>query len=229
MTPDGGFAAFSSTRPVTGFENREHVELFRYDATADTLDCASCSSTNASPTTETTLSPNGLNLTDDGRLFFTTSEPLAIRDTNEQKDAYEWSDGELQLVSTGISPFDSILLGVSADGVNAFFFTRDTLVPQDRNGTLTKIYNARAGGGFLFIPPPVACKASDECHGAGSETPSPPSINTITGTGGNTASPRRCRKGFVRKRGKCVRRKPNRKRAQKRRGKRVTHTGSARR
>ena len=41
------------------------------------------------------------------------------------------------------------------------------LVPQDQNGTLTKIYDARANGGFLFIPDPVPCQASDECHGPG--------------------------------------------------------------
>ena len=40
------------------------------------------------------------------------------------------SGGCLGLISTGTSPFDSSLLGVSADGTDAYFFTRDTLVPQ---------------------------------------------------------------------------------------------------
>ena len=53
-----------------------------------------------------------------------------------------------ELISTGTSPFDSSLLGVSADGTDAYFFTRDTLVPSDENGSRVKIYDARAGGGF---------------------------------------------------------------------------------
>ena len=71
------------------------------------------------------------------------------------------------LISTGTSPFDSSLLGASADGTDAFFFTRDRLVPQDANGTLVKLYDARADGGFCPRPTAGRCKASDECHGAG--------------------------------------------------------------
>ena len=44
-----------------------------------------------------------------------------------------------------------------------------------------KIYDARENGGFLFDPPTQPCKASDECHGAGTEAPGPPNINTFTG------------------------------------------------
>ena len=59
------------------------------------------------------------------------------------------------------------------------------LVPQDQNGTLAKVYDAREEGGFPFLPDPVPCKASDECHGAGSAAPGPLPIGTITGNGGN--------------------------------------------
>ena len=62
-------------------------------------------------------------------------------------------------------------------------------MPQDKNGTLAKIYDAREEGGFPFLPDPVPCKASDECHGAGSAAPGPLPIGTITGNGGN-AEPR---------------------------------------
>ena len=48
--------------------------------------------TGAAPTGDTT-SPRGLNVADDGTVFFTSVEALVLRDTNKQKDAYEWEDG----------------------------------------------------------------------------------------------------------------------------------------
>jgi hypothetical protein len=204
-TSDGRFAAFSSTLPLPGFTNRGHSEIYRYDASANELDCASCPPTNGAPGTDTVLSSNGLNLVNDGEVFFTTSEPLVLRDSNDRRDAYEWKIGDVQLISTGTSAFDSTLLGASADGTDVYFFTRDTLVPEDQNGTLTKIYDARAEGGFPYVPPPVPCRASDECHGAGSQAPDPATINTISGSSGNQiAAAPPCRHGQVRKHGKCV-------------------------
>ena len=38
------------------------------------------------------------------------------------------------LISAGTSPFDSRLLSASANGTDVYFFTRDTLAPQDENG-----------------------------------------------------------------------------------------------
>ena len=106
-----------------------------------------------------------------------------LRDTNGKTDAYEWSSGKTQLISSGLGPADSALLSVSADGKDAYFFTRDVLSRQDGNGSVVKIYDAREGGGFLFEDSPKPCAASDECHGAGTEQPPPPNINTATGEG----------------------------------------------
>ena len=195
---------FTSAKALTGFESRGHSEVFRYDAASSHLDCVSCSGTESGPRSDATLAPNGLSLADDGRVFFNSAEPLVLRDTNGRKDAYEWAKGAVQLVSPGSSPFDSSLLGVSSDGTDAYFFTRDTLVPQDSNGTLVKIYDARADDGYPFTPQPPPCRASDECHGAGSQAPPPPSINTISGTRGNSGSSTRCRRRTVKKHRKCV-------------------------
>jgi hypothetical protein len=54
---------------------------------------------------------------------------------------------------------------------------------------LVKIYDARVGGGFFDLPAPPPCAASDECHGAGSQSSGPPSIATTTGLPGNVAAP----------------------------------------
>ena len=134
-----------------------------------------------------------------------------LRDTNEVKDAYEWNEGVVQLISTGAEPRGlRDLLSVSADGEDAFFFTREVLVNEDENGSTVKIYDAREDGGFLFDPPPHPCAASDECHGAGTAAPGPPNINTFTGAGAAeapTGNAKACKKGFVKRKGKCVKKK----------------------
>ena len=34
-------------------------------------------------------------MTSDGRVFFNSNEPLVLRDTNGNQDAYEWKDGKV--------------------------------------------------------------------------------------------------------------------------------------
>jgi hypothetical protein len=110
------------------------------------------------------------------------------------------------LVSAGSSPFDSSLLGASSDSRDVYFFTRDSLAAQDHNGPAMKIYDARAGGGFFEVPEPPLCAASDECHGAGSQAPGPPEIRTTASSPGSVVATK-CKKGFVKKHGKCVERR----------------------
>ena len=96
------------------------------------------------------------------------------------------------------------------------------LAPQDKNGTLMKIYDARELGGFLYISPPQPCQASDECHGRGSDASPPPNIRTVTGTRKppptRVVAHKKCKKGTVRKNGRCVRKRA------KKRSKRKRHT-----
>jgi hypothetical protein len=210
VSRNGAFAVFHSELPLTGYDNNGHSEIYRYAAAGDELDCASCAPTGVRATGDATLARHGSSLTVDGRVFFTSLEPLAPRDLNGKLDAYEWEKGKVDLVSTGSSQFDSGLLSVSDDGVDAYIFTHEVLAPQDKNGTLMKVYDAREKGGFLYVSRPQPCQASDECHGRGSDVPPPPSIRTVTGTG--TPPPprteaKRCKKGAVRKSGRCVRKK----------------------
>jgi hypothetical protein len=207
VTPDGAFAAFASDLSLTGYDNGGFSEVFRYDPEGETLICASCNPTNARALGGSTLPEHGLGLDTQGRVFFDSADAIAPRDLDSKTDAYEYETGTIQLISTGVSPFDSRMLGVSSDGTDAYFFTRDTLVPQDQNGDLVKVYDARAGGGFEFRPPPVPCRASDECHGAGSQVPGPPEIKTIRGSKGNVepvAKKRMCERPRIRRNGRCV-------------------------
>jgi len=165
VTPEGKYAAFASDIPLTGYPNFGKSHVFRYDADVDELVCASCSPALAVTKVDTSLPPYGLALTDDGRVFYTTLEALVLRDTNERLDAYEWSDGVVELISPGIAPYDASLATVSADGKNAFFFTRQVLTHEDESGNAVKLYVAREGGGVANDPERKPCAASDECHG----------------------------------------------------------------
>ncbi len=205
VTPSGEFSVFTSTLPLTpSVDNAGYTEIYRYDAATGQLSCVSCAPTNATATADASLASAGLNLTDDGRVFFNSNDALDPRDLDNKEDVYEWepqgaveaegkyecqtADGCVALITTGISSFDSKLLSVSADGTDAFFFTHDALVPQDENGTLVRIYDARELGGFPYIPPPVPCKASDECHGPKIRVSARPGIRACRGKGNDRLS-----------------------------------------
>ncbi len=214
--PSGGSAAFVSSAPLTADVVGQKRQIFRYDGPGAALDCVSCNVTRVLPVDGGRLSAWGSSLASEGRVFFNTAEPLVLRDANSKVDVYQWSKADgYQLVSPGNSQFDNTLLSVSRDGTDAYFFTRNTLVPQDKNGELMKIYDARAGGGFLVAADRVPCAASDECHGAGTEPPAPLVINTVgdkTSKGANVkgggTTKKKCAKGKVRKNGHCVKKKP---------------------
>jgi hypothetical protein len=185
VTPNGDDAVFATKLSPNGYDNRGHSEVYRYDASTDSLDCASCAPTNAFATTDALLARYGLSVTDDGKVIFTSGDPLALRDSNGHRDVYQWEDGRVDLVSTGTGKYDSGLFSASDDGSDVYFFTHDTLVSTDLNAQLVKLYDARTDGGFPQLPPPVPCQASDECHGPGTQVPPPPAVGTYVGTGGN--------------------------------------------
>ncbi len=185
VTRSGAFAAFATTAPIdSSYENAGFSEIYRSVAGGG-AQCVSCDPTNVSPVGDAEMAADGLSLAEDGRVFFTTPDPLVSSDSDAKLDAYEWEGGTFGLISTGTSPFDSGLLSATADGHDAYFFTRDSLAPQDQNGPTMKIYDARSEGGFEFVPEAVPCKASDECHGPGSQPAAVPPINTVNGAAAN--------------------------------------------
>lgn len=230
-TADGAFAAFASTLALEGHETFGFANVFQYDGAAGTIGCASCDtsgSTDHSNLADSFMPPDGKALLEDGRVFFTTRTPLVLNDANSRNDVYYWSGGTPQLVSAGTGPFDSALLTVSNDGTDVYFFTHDTLAPQeDQLGPVMKIYDARAGGGFFKLPDEVPCAAADECHGPSSPVPPPPDIKSSgPTTRGNVLS---CRKGQVKRHGRCVKKKKHRKRKHHRHHGQVKQQGKGKR
>ena len=216
-TRSGDYAAFLSALPLTGVHTFGHLQVFRTGGPGG-LVCASCDTTGTSDESlaaNSALAPNGLSILADGRVFFTTLQELVLNDANRRTDVYQYSDaGGQQLISAGSGPFDSGLLTASTSGVDVFFFTHEALAPEeDESGSLTKVYDAREGGGFFKLPPDVPCKASDECHGPGTVAPGPPVIQSSgKSTRGNFVV---CKKNQVKRQGKCVKRKKAKKHGKK--------------
>ncbi len=219
-TPTGQFAVFPTINKLTSYENAGYTELYRYDVTGNEALCTSCDPTNAEATGDASLASNGLSLTPDGQVFFNSTDALSPSDLDEKEDVYEWEElgagtpacdvrgGCAALISSGTSRFASSLLGATLDGKNVYFFTRDSLAPQDHNEQLVKLYDARVDGGFFDVPSPPPCKSSDECHGAGSASPAPPAFKSTSSSGsGNVTETgsKSCVKRTAIKRGRCVR------------------------
>ncbi len=107
------------------------------------------------------LAQPGHSLSSDGRwLLFDSPDRLTAGDTNDVRDVYLWDrdgapDGELQLVTSGLGTMPSYAVDLDPTGRNAFFTTREGLVPADQNGNYN-VYTARIGGGFPG-PPNESC------------------------------------------------------------------------
>jgi hypothetical protein len=200
VTPDDSYMAFVTASPVTQYDNGGRLEMYRYNPATREIICVSCIPSGEAPKSDAQASQDGIFMTDDGRTFFSTEDPLVHADTNKAQDVYEYVDGRPQLITLGTGdtrqPKAGIftlsspgLIGVSADGLDVYFGTYDTLVRQDHNGLFLKFYDARSGGGFSAPAPAPPCEAADECHGAASESPSSFQEGTATalGAGGNVS------------------------------------------
>lgn len=168
-------------------------------------------------------------VSDSGQVFFETMEKLVPTDENNTWDVYEYDGGEgpgaqLHLISSGTSGLPSYYIDATPDGSNVFFVTGQSLLRADTRNDYD-LYDARIGGGFAaqnepIVPP--SCTSLEGCHSPLTEPPAELSVAsaTLTGAGNLTPKPEqhegrktmKCRKGFVRKQGRCVRRKHRAKR-----------------
>ena len=233
VAPDDAHMAFMTTTQLTSYDNAGHLEMYTYEPSTGRLVCVSCRPDGQPATSDAQASEDGYFMTDDGRAFFSTEEPLVPQDTNEGVDVYEYVGGRPQLITPGTgtatvatssnnvgggipNPVAEAehagLVSVSADGSDVYFSTFDVLLPEDHNGNFYKFYDARTNGGFPLPPPRQPCEAAEECHGAGSEAPLLPAAGTAaTLAGGNVRQHAKARRGKVKHR-----RHKGRKRGQRR-------------
>jgi hypothetical protein len=190
-------------------------EVYRYDANNGDLTCVSCGPGSGPASGEARLQsintnggtegvePAAVNtpvesLTSDGSMvFFESTESLVPQDGNQTKDVYRWKEGgDVALISTGQGVGESALYGVTPDGSNVVFGTREKLVPQDENGTTVRFYDARVDGGFS--PPEETVTepcAGDACQGQAGSAPESLNISSASLSGqGNVAAKLRCAK-----------------------------------
>ena len=191
--------AFLTASRLTSYDNDGYEEMYSYTPSTESLICDSCNPDGQAATSEIYASQDGLFMTDDGRTFFSTDESLVPTDTDEGPDVYEFVDGRPQLITsgTGLSPGKSELGGkeppglvaVSASGTDVYFSTFDVLTSEDHNGDFLKFYDARTDGGFPQPPPVQPCAAAEECHGPGTEAPTPATQGTAATLVGGNADP----------------------------------------
>jgi hypothetical protein len=177
-------------------------------------------------------------------LFFESRDPLVPSATNGRRDVYEWEAGGegscaqepgcVLPVSDVSGEDDSFFMDASPSGNDVFIATGDQLVPSDTDD-LRDVYDVRVDGGYpapTVVPP--ACAGADACRGpagAGQALGSPASA-TFSGAGNLTPTPppakstakpkpklkvkvRACRRGLVRRRGRCVRRQQGKARSRR--------------
>lgn len=151
-------------------------------------------------------------------------EPAAEGDynTSTSSDVYEWRrngvngcteiQGCLSLITSGRGGSRVMMVATTQSGNDVFFATHEKLVGQDTDD-LGDIYDARVNGGY---PGPAQPPAG--CEGSSCQTPVPPPNDTSPGSMtqhaiGNLQQQRKkpCKKGKVRKHGKCVKKKGKKK------------------
>jgi len=176
-----------------------------------------------------------LSVSERGVVVFTSRlalAPGAVEGTTvdgfKTEDVYEYSAGNVYLISppevlpAAISP-EKRLLGLDASGADVFFWSTESLVPQDGDSQVSW-YDARTEGGFPAPPTPPGC-IGEACQGAASIPPQLPGTPaSAAASGGENIAPpspapaskpavkpkpksKGCRKGYVKKKGKCVRSK----------------------
>lgn len=234
-SPDGRYFAFNSVRGLSGGPAGTG-QIFIYDAGSGALSCASCPPGGGAPPGPSALPPPistteaeapgylPRGLTDQGQLFFTTTQALLAADTDGVADVYEHRQGELRLISAGAGGGPSIFFDASVGGGNVFFATTDALVRSDTDNALN-LYDARIGGGFAEPPAPAPpCASGETCRSAGSGAPAAGTPTTLSHTGAGNVIPRKgCKHGKVKRNGRCVKKNNHRKHKKHRGEKKGAH------
>ncbi len=211
VAADGHTLLFSSTEPLTGYDNAGHFELYLYHTATNAVTCVSCNPLGHEATSNAYLTHNNLagspvirmttltrNLSASGqRVFFQTEEGLVPSDINGQMNVYEWeqegvgscpagSDGCTYLLSTGQSTSESYFGDASSEGEDAFFFTRQSVVALDQDYN-DDLYDARVNGGIAgqnYLPQ-TPCSSEETCAGPAAAVPAftTPTSAVFSGSG----------------------------------------------
>jgi hypothetical protein len=158
---------------------------------------------------------------DGSRVFFTSAARLAPGAEANTTNVYEYDTGNLYLVSGGDDSSsyegksDIDLFGIDPSGQDVFFTSASQLLPQDGD-TQMALYDAREGGGFPAPTLETSC-SGETCRGASAVMPPLQMPGSASQAGGGNLAPsgspppavkpksKECKRKFVHKKGKCVR------------------------
>ena len=226
---DGGRTIFfvSFDPDITTDETGETRQVYRYSEVDSSLECVSCKS-GVTPTSNVGSGHNALNaelnlgidnIAENGSAaVFLTEDALVPDDVNGDLDIYEWRNGEIGLVTDGVTQYPSgtgqlLLYGIGEDGANVVFQAGVNLTGYERDNA-GQVYVARAGGGFPPPPGRPAPCGEESCQGPLQAPPglSAPGSASVSGHGnareeGAAAKPRKRCVAKPRKGGKASRAK----------------------
>jgi hypothetical protein len=171
-----------------------------------------------------TEATSGLAVSVNGTVEFESNIALTPLALAGKENVYEFRAGNVYLLSPGIeasSPINregnlplSRALGLDESGQDAFFSTTESFLPQDTDSQ-TSWYDAREGGGFPAPTERPVC-FGEACEGSLAAVPALAVPASVSAAGGGDVvaqvppplakapSAGRCKKGFVEKKGKCV-------------------------
>jgi hypothetical protein len=223
LTPDGRGVLFASGERVTDDDIAclgTCSQIYYYDDVTRSIECVSCV---PGGVTKQTGSTHGAEVSADGQtIAFETQEKLLPSDVNGGSDFYQWHNGKLGLITDGVTKYPAgqpgeeslggapTIRGISTTGRDIFFTIVAPLTGFEQDG-FSNLYDARIGGGFPPPIPPVHCEG-DACQGS-LEAP-PASVRSASSTfsgNGNVSEggQARCRRAKVRRKGRCVSKRPS--------------------
>lgn len=220
---DGHVLLFRSKAQLAPNDTDEsRRDIYRFDSQTGSLECVTCLPGGDSAAAEVhgaesgglaEANPQGPAFASLGRwvsedgdsVVFQTAAPLLPGDANGSPDDYLWRDGQLTLLPGAASEGGPT---ISGDGNSVAFRRSERLLPAEDGDSAADIYVLRAGGGFPIPPVKQICegeRCQEPFHSQSQLT-----VPASETAGGSNVSPEprpaRCRKGFVRRHGKCVKR-----------------------
>jgi hypothetical protein len=227
---DGHILVFTSAEALSADDTDGQSDIYRYDATSGALERVSKADPGGEDNGafETVVTGSGYvfagpqnvsfgrKVSEDGKtIVFTTKEALDPNDANETENAYLWHEGAVTVLPSPDQAGASETT-VSMSGKEVAFVDTGQLLPEDGDAA-KDVYLLRADGGFPLPVAPTPCQG-ETCQGPPAAPPAKRGAASAASTVGNVKKEAPCKKGFSRKRGKCVKhqsKKRHRKHAKK--------------
>ncbi len=204
VSANGRYMLFTSHNSIDGANNKNKNTIYMYDAVTRDIACVSCRPNGApsqadskladEPESLTTGIINPRNISNDGRVFFDSSDRLIPADQTFSQDVYEYHEGSVSLISSGQGDLNqSYLADNSDDGTHVFFLTRNAFRPEDKDSSELDLYDAHTDGGFpLPKPKPPICEG-EACRTSTSPKPEDAAPTTPNFSGAGNTRPKRVR------------------------------------